>query len=149
MAAQIFVPRPDKFSNQCDISVWFQQFELFLQLSAVSDGNKKQVLLSVLEIQVFQATVTAKTVATCSYEDVKTVLLQRYCTTDAYIDRIGLFEKKFIIPPESFAAAALNSLLDNFSKDASRFREEVLVDKFIAASPRHLASELRSAARTP
>ena len=144
MAAQIFVPRPDKFSNQCDISVWFQQFELFLQLSAVADGNKKQVLLSFLEIQVFQATVTAKTVATCSYEDVKTFLLQRYCTTDAYIDRIGLFEKKFLIPPESFAAA-LNSLLDNdnFSKDASRFREEVLVAKFIAASPRHLASELR------
>lgn len=36
-----FIPRPDKFDNQCEITTWFKQFELFLTLSKTDAADKK------------------------------------------------------------------------------------------------------------
>ena len=136
-----FVPRPDKFCNQCDVKTWFQQFELFIGLSKTPEADKRDVLLTYLDIEIFQA-VTAASKASCKYEEVKTFLLDRYSTTDIYMERLTFFEKKYSMPVESYAAQ-LNSCLDCFTQDIATIREELLVAKIISCAPRHVAGELR------
>ena len=69
--ASVFVPRPDKFAADCDITMYFRQFELFLQISAgqLSEANQLKVLLTCmyLDLPVFQATVTTLNMETATY----------------------------------------------------------------------------------
>ena len=61
----MYIPRPDKFSGESDIAIWFRQFELFLQISEVAEETKrKNILLAYLDLSVFQATVTVKDITT-------------------------------------------------------------------------------------
>ena len=138
-----YIPRPDKFSPDCDVGMYFRQFELFLQLTAVPDEQRLSVLLSYLDLSVFQATVTAMDTLASTYTEVKNFLLQRYSSSDAFMDRLGFFESKFSHPAEGYAAS-LSSLLDKFSRtDAAALCEEILVAKFITSAHGALASELR------
>ena len=86
-----YIVRPQKFAADSDIDVWFRQFELFLQLSAVGDANRPKVLLTYLDLPVFQAADTALNIATTTFEEVKTFLLGRYSTCDAYLERVSFF----------------------------------------------------------
>ena len=142
MANNAYIPRPEKFAADSDIAVWFQQFELFLQLSAVTDANRLNVLLTYLDLPVFQAAVTALNITTATFEEVKTFLVGRYRTCDAYIERVSFFESKFSQPAGEYAAR-LSSIMDMFSQDAATLRQEILVAKFIASCQGTLASELR------
>ena len=142
MAKNAYIPRPEKFAADTDIAVWFRQFELFLQLSAVGAANRLNVLLTYLDLSVFQATDTALNIATATFEEVKTFLLGRYSTRDDYMDRVSFFESRFSQPAGAYAAR-LSSIMDNFSQNAATLRGEILVAKFIASSQGTLASELR------
>ncbi len=142
MANNAYIPRPEKFAADSDIAIWFHQFELFLQLSAVTDANRLNVLLTYLDLPVFQATVTALDITTATFQEVKTFLLGRYSTCDAYMERVSFFENKFSHPAGAYAAW-LSSAMDKFSQDAATLREEILVAKFISSSQGTLASELR------
>ena len=140
--ASEFVPQPDKFAADCDITMYFLQFELFLQLAAVPEANQLKVLLANLDLPVFQATVTSLNMETATYSDVKNFLQTRYSTHDAYMEHLNFFESKFSIPAGSYAAS-LSSLMDKFSADAAQLREEILVAKFISSCKGTLSSELR------
>ena len=138
----LYVPRRDKFVADCDVDIYFRQFELFLQLSAVAEDTKLKVLLSYLDLSVFQATVAVKDITTATYAEVKTFLLERYSTCDAYMEHVNFFECKFSQPADAYAAL-LSSLLDKFAQDSATLREQILVAKFIASSHGSLAKELR------
>ena len=99
-----YIPRPEKFSGNENITTWFIQFELFLQLSKVIDDDKGNILLTYLELPIFQAVISGTINDHRTYNDVKKFLIGRYGTTDNYLNRIGFFEKKYYNPTESYAA---------------------------------------------
>ena len=134
------IPRPEKFSNQCDVSVWFKQIELFFTLTKVEQESKKDMLLVYLDTAIFQAVYAGISDNEKNYANIKTFLMKRYSSIDSYLDRISFIDCKFEGSADQFAAN-INSLFDQFSAD--QLREEILTAKFIAASPIKVASELK------
>ena len=63
-----YIPRPEKLSADCNVVMYFRQFEHFLQLTAVPPDQRLTVLLSYLDLAVFEATETAKNTPTATYE---------------------------------------------------------------------------------
>ena len=124
--ASVFIARPEKFAADCDITMYFHQFELFLRLAAVPQVNQLNLLFG---LPVFQATVTALNMETATDTDVRNFLQTRYSTHDAYMERLNFFKSKSSIPADAYAAS-LSSLMDMFSSDAAQLREEILVAKF-------------------
>ena len=134
------IPRPEKFSGHCDIKIWYQQFELFLTLSKTDVSIHRDVLLSYLELPIFQAVLTAIEEKSRTYEKVKEFLIKRYSVTDDYIDRLAFFETKYFGPAEKFAGT-LNNLFDLFT--STNLKEEILVARFISSTTDKLSKELR------
>ena len=138
-----YIPRPEKLSADCNVVMYFRQFEHFLQLTAVPPNQRLTVFLSYLDLDVFEATETAKNTSTATYDEVKNFLLQRYTSSDIFMDRLQFFESKFSLPADGYAAS-LSSMLDKFSHtDAAALREEILVAKFITSTQGALTNELR------
>ena len=136
----ISIPRPDKFAGQCDIKLWCQQFELFLSLTKTDASIKRDILLTFLDLPIYQAVITSTDEKTRTYDSVKDFLLKRYSTTDEYIDRLSFFDIKYSSPPEKFASI-LNELFDLFS--SGNMKEELLVARFISSTSGKLHDELR------
>ena len=136
------ISKPDKFANQCEISTWFAQFDLFLRLSKVPDTSKLDLLLNYMDLTVFESMSSALDLATLTYDDAKKFLFARYSSFDPYIERIAFFNAKFSGTAEEFAAN-LNSYMDKYSCKPESFKEEILVAKFISAAPEDVAKELR------
>ena len=101
----VHIPCPDKFMGEEDIEMWFQQFQIFLQLSEVVESQKASLLLVYLGPQVFQAVVTAIPEAKRTYDNIRLFLLDRYSTIDIYLDHLQFFQTPFNGNIESFAAA--------------------------------------------
>ena len=139
-ASQVSIPRPDKFAGQCDIKLWCQQFELFLSLTKADVSIHRDVLLTFLDLPIYQAVITSTDEKTRTYDIVKDFLLKRYSTTDEYIDRLSFFDIKYSSPPEKFASV-LNELFDLFS--TANVKEELLVARFISSTSGKLYDELR------
>ena len=59
-------------SIQCSLYSGFSIASLFLQLAAVTEDNKFNVLLSYSDLPIFQATMTALDMGTTAYTEVKT-----------------------------------------------------------------------------
>ena len=135
--------KPERFCNQCDVDNWFGQFELFLRLSFITDNERKRdFLLSYVDLPIYNSITSALKISDASYDDVKTFLISRYSTLDVYLERIEFFSAKFAMPGEAFASK-LNEYVDRFAGDFSTFKEQLLVAKFIASSPKELEKELR------
>ncbi|MEL7309565.1 MAG: retropepsin-like aspartic protease, partial [Pseudomonadota bacterium] len=117
-----------------------QQFELFLSLTKTDASIQRDVLLTFLDLPIYQAVMTSTEEKTRTYDSVKTFLLNRYSTTDEYIDRLSFFDTKYASPPEKFASS-LNELFDLFS--TKNLKEELLVSRFISATTGKLFDELR------
>ena len=134
------LPKPDKFNNQCDVSLWLQQFELFTSLSKIRDDNKAHLLLTFLDITIYETVVNALPVDKRLYDDIILFLKSRFSTRDVYLDRQKLFSSQYTTPPEIYAAE-LNRILDSY--DTDKIREQILLSKFVSAAPRDIATQLR------
>ena len=135
--------KPEKFSSQCDINCWFGQFELFLILTEITDDTKKRnYLLSYLDLTIYQAVTCARNVDKACYDDIKKFLVDRYSTTDEFMERIDFFASKFSLPADSFASQ-LNRHLDRFDSTMDEFKEQLMVAKFISCAPTMYEKELR------
>ena len=130
----IYVPRPDKFGGQEDIRVWYQQFELFVELSRVSDRIN---VMMFLETSVFQAVLTSTSATDHTLTTVRDsflrVIQQNMSTSTAYscsmcgtpkftwfICYTSEFIHGFIFRPKNYWLAS--SLLSAPSKIASEIR---------------------------
>ena len=134
------IPRPEKFSGHCDIKAWYEQFELFLSLSKTDAAIHRDVLLSYLDVPIYQAVRAAIEESSRTYDAVKDFLIKRYSVTDVFIDRLSFFEMKYSGPPEKFAND-MNQAFDLFT--TKNLKEELLVSKFISSTTGKLAEELR------
>ena len=113
-----------------------------MQLSSVDASVQRDFLLSYVDLPIYQAIKNAVNVSTTSYADVKKFLCGRYSTTDDYIACIDFFNAKFTSPADSYASL-LNSYVDKFEPNLAKFKEQILVAKFISSAPQHYANELR------
>jgi transposase InsO family protein len=109
-------------------------------LSKTDESLHRDVLLSYLDLPIFQVVLKSIEEKSRTYANVKDFLIKRYSVTDDYIDRLSFFNTKYNGPPEQFAST-LNCLFDLFS--SKDLKEQMLVARFISATNGKLYEELR------
>ena len=120
-----------------DVDTWFMQFELYLQLLKLDDGDKANLLRIYLAPDIFQTLTTG--LGSGTYAQMKKFLVDRYSTKDLYLDHVEFLSCTHAGSAEAFAAAP-NRHMDQFAKD---MREELLVAKFIHGTPTTMQAELK------
>jgi len=85
------IPKPDKFDSTMNIDIYFKQFELFLKMAKVDETDKANMLLSYLDYSVFEAVSSSISISTATYIEILKILLERFSTSDKYVDRISFF----------------------------------------------------------
>ena len=110
--------------------------------SITDDGKQRDFLLSYIDIPIYSAVSSALNTTTSSYTTVKDFLIKRYSTIDTYLERIEFFTTQFSLPAENFASK-LNQYIDRFDSDFTKFKEELLVAKFLSSVPSDYEKELR------
>ena len=114
-----FYQKPAIFNKQCDFAIWFQQFELFLKLAGVKDESHVDVLLSFLDLTIFEAVTSSISTSERSFDKVKDLLFRRYSSSDVFIDRLAFFSVSYSESPETYAGL-LSSLMDKFDNEELR-----------------------------
>ena len=82
---QSSIPKPEKFSNDCDINIWLKQFELFTTLTDVPKEKLHNILLAYMDLHIFETIITSISEKEQTFENIKSFLLGRYSTTDKYM----------------------------------------------------------------
>ncbi|MEL7308743.1 MAG: hypothetical protein AAGK05_13300, partial [Pseudomonadota bacterium] len=131
--------RIEPFSRQCDFDIWLKKFELFLKIGKVDADSKIDILLTNLEISIFETVVTTFP-KTCEYDKVVSFLKERYSTQDKYLNRLEFFNVSYSGSYDEYAGK-LQTLFKNFTGNA--LREEILIAKFLTTVPKALGAELR------
>lgn len=131
--------RIEPFSRQCDFDIWLKKFELFLKIGKVDADSKIDILLTNLDISIFETVVTTFP-KTCEYDKVVNFLKERYSTQDKYLNRLEFFNVTYSGSYDEYAGK-LQTLFKNFSGNA--LREEILIAKFLTTVPKALSAELR------
>ena len=145
MATQVnfSICKPDKFSQQCSISSWLGQFELYIDICSVTDDKfKLKRLLSFLEVNIYDSVVCTLDIKKTTYQNVRDFLINRYCEKDDYMERIHFFTCEIRSSPEEFANV-ITCYIQNFDKDSDVMIEQLSIAKYISTSTGRVGKELR------